>query len=116
MTGTSSASMRWFAIAALLLALGGCSRIFSSNCNKPAAYANAQSVPLLQVPAGLDSPDRRAALKIPELNQPEARRVKGDPCLDEPPKYSNANLATAAPGAAGRPAAPAAKKHWWSRK
>jgi hypothetical protein len=115
MSEISSAGMRWVAIAALLLALGGCTRIFSSNCNKPAAYASAQSVPPLQVPAGLDSPDRRAALKIPDLNQPDVPRAKGDPCLDEPPKYSNASLTPAAQGAAGQPATPARKKHWWRR-
>jgi 2-oxoglutarate decarboxylase len=84
--------------------LSGCGRFSGSNCNKPQMYAQAQSVPALKVPAGLDAPDTRAALRIPELNEPEAPRGAGDPCLEMPPPYS----APAAPAAARPAPAPAA--------
>ena len=55
-----------------------------------AVYMKATSVPGLKTPAGLDSPDTRNTLKIPELNEPAppARELK-DPCMDEPPKYAD---------------------------
>ena len=116
MSGIAMRSMRAFVILALAFAVTGCSRVFSSNCNKPAAYANAQSLPPLQIPAGLDAPDRRGVLKIPELSAPDAPRNKGDPCLDEPPRYSStANLGKGAAIAPGQAAA-ARKRHWWNRK
>jgi uncharacterized lipoprotein len=81
------------AIAVALLALPGCKRFTSANCEKPQLYAAAQDQPPLRIPGGLDAPNTRGALKIPELNEPEAPRVKGDPCLDTPPRYSaNARL------------------------
>jgi uncharacterized lipoprotein len=57
-------------------------------CKGPEGYAAAQSVPSLQIPAGLESPDTRNALKVPDLNTPEPPpRKKAEGCLDEPPPF-----------------------------
>lgn len=81
------------ALAALCAAsLSGCSWFHhfkpGNTCNKPQPYLSEYSVPPLQVPAGIDRPDTRSALKIPQLNEPAPppRTVK-DPCLDEPPSF-----------------------------
>ena len=78
---------RLLTMAALsgVLLLGGCHRIVGGNCNKPQIYATAGDLPPLRIPAGLDGPDTRSALRVPELNEPEAPRSPKDPCLDEPP-------------------------------
>jgi uncharacterized lipoprotein len=69
----------------------GCRRFTASNCNKPQVYATAQNLPPLQIPAGLDAPNTQAALRIPELKEPEAPRSSEDPCLDAPPRYEVAS-------------------------
>jgi len=51
-------------------------------------YAGAQEVPPLQAPPGLDTPNTRNALKVPQLNTPERVRGPNEPCLDAPPPYS----------------------------
>ena len=58
-------------------------------CNKPQPYQSAHSVPPLQMPPGVDSPDTHGALKIPELKEPAPppRSVR-DPCLDAPPAFA----------------------------
>jgi hypothetical protein len=71
--------------------LPGCKRLFASTCNKPQLYAQAQSLPPLRIPVGLDGPDTRAAMKIPDLNEPEAPRGVNDPCLQEPPAFTTAS-------------------------
>jgi len=63
-----------------------------NDCNTPQVYGQAASSPALRIPAGLDALNTRGALRIPELNEPEAPRKLTDACLDEPPKYSNARL------------------------
>jgi uncharacterized lipoprotein len=73
-----------------VISLAGCK---SLSCNAPPSYGNDASIPPLEVPVGLDAPDTRNALKIPDLNEPERPRGKGDPCLDEPPPYSAARRA-----------------------
>jgi uncharacterized lipoprotein len=82
------------ALCASLAVLPGCKRLFASNCSKPQAYAAAQSLPPLRIPVGLDGPDTRAALKIPDLNEPEAPRGPSDPCLEEPPAFATASAPT----------------------
>lgn len=79
------------ALCASFAVLPGCKRLFASNCNKPQAYAQAQSLPPLRIPVGLDGPDTRAAMKIPDLNEPEAPRTQNDPCLQEPPAFTTAS-------------------------
>lgn len=73
------------ALAGCLVVLPGCKRLAGGNCHKPQAYALAAEAPPLRVPAGLDGPDTRAAMKIPALEGPEAPRSGKDPCLAEPP-------------------------------
>jgi uncharacterized lipoprotein len=69
--------------------LGGCKRVFGlGNCNKPQAYARAEELPPLKIPVGLDGLDTRAALRIPELTEPEAPRAADAPCLEEPPSVT----------------------------
>jgi uncharacterized lipoprotein len=74
--------------------LPGCGRLFARSCSKPQVYAEAQSLPPLRIPVGLDGPDTRAALKIPDLNEPEAPRGPKDPCLEEPPAFATASAPT----------------------
>lgn len=77
-------------LCASFAVLPGCKRLFGSNCNKPQVYAQAQSQPPLRIPVGLDGLDTRAAMKIPELNEPEAPRGRDDACLEEPPALTTA--------------------------
>ena len=81
------------ALVSSMVLAGGCKSLRTRSCNKTAAYATAQDLQPLKIPAGLDSPDTRAALKIPELNEPEVPRGPKDGCLEDPPRVS----ATAAP-------------------
>lgn len=76
----------------VLLLLPACKSWRVEDCKKPQVYEQSQSVPALRVPVGLDPLNNRGALQIPELRSPEKPRVASDPCLDAPPKYSNANL------------------------
>ena len=58
-------------------------------CKEPEGYAQAREGKMLTIPAGLESPDTRNALRIPDLTtaEPPARK-KGEGCLDEPPAYT----------------------------
>lgn len=81
------------AIAVALVAFGGCKTmhrlIGSDNCNKRQPYMQATSIPRLDVPAGLDSPDTSHALDVPPLNGPAPPpRGPKDPCLDKPPPFN----------------------------
>jgi uncharacterized lipoprotein len=74
---------------AVVLIAAGC-RSGGNVCEKPGIYTQAQSTAPLRIPVGLQTPDTRQALRIPELNTPEPPpRRKGEACLDEPPKYTN---------------------------
>ena len=88
---TSPRFLLTFALCASFAVLPGCKRLFASSCSKPQAYAQAQSLPPLRIPVGLDGPDTRTALKIPDLNEPEAPRKPKDPCLEEPPAFATAS-------------------------
>lgn len=99
--GTARALRTGLAAAVLLLA-AGCSSLAS--CNKPGAYAGAEELPPLRMPVGLDGPDTRQAMKIPPLEEPEAPRAEGAPCLEEPPEMPRRAGASPAPQAA--PATP----------
>jgi uncharacterized lipoprotein len=74
--------------AAALLAGCGLFRADRS-CHKTQDYESSRSVARLRVPAGLNAPDTRDALVIPQVTAPEAPRSQADGCLDEPPKYRN---------------------------
>jgi len=68
--------------AGTLLLAAGCRS--TGSCRNSQAYAEAQEVPVLKMPAGLDGPDTREALQIPPLTEPEAPRPAKGPCLEEP--------------------------------
>lgn len=79
-------------LTGLVLPLAGCKLLptRAPSCSRPGGYEAAQNMPPLKVPAGLDAPDTKASLPIPTINEPEKPRQPGDPCLDEPPRYSPA--------------------------
>ena len=77
--------------AALLLSLSGCSWMHhgkhSARCREPAVGGDAQNMPPLKVPPGLDAPDTRNSIKVPPLDEPERPRATGEPCLSMPPSF-----------------------------
>lgn len=77
--------------ALLLLAQGGCSWMHRgkhvARCREPAIGGEANNLPPLKMPPGLDAPDTRNAIKIPPLNEPERPRTSTDPCLSLPPSF-----------------------------
>ena len=76
-----------------LLALASCSWVkrSSTECREPDIPADPQNLPALKAGPGLERPDTRNAIKIPELNEPERQRSKTDPCLSAPPSYGSAS-------------------------
>jgi hypothetical protein len=68
----------------VMMAVTGCK---SLSCNAPPEYGNADSIPSLKIPPGLDAPDTRGGLKVPELGTPDRPRADAEGCLDEPPSY-----------------------------
>jgi uncharacterized lipoprotein len=95
MSEGESGMRRALAIAGLVAVLcvtSGCNPFRRSQadavCKGPEGYADAASIPALQIPAGLESPDTRQALRIPDLGTPEPPpRKQSQGCLDEPPPY-----------------------------
>ena len=79
-------------LAAVVCVISGCNPFRRSHadavCKGPEGYSNAASIPALKIPAGLESPDTRAALRVPDLSTPEPPpRKQSQGCLDEPPPY-----------------------------
>jgi uncharacterized lipoprotein len=79
-------------LLAVVCATSGCNPFRKKNadlvCKGPEGYSQATTVPSLQIPPGLESPDTRNALRVPDLNTPEPpRRKQSEGCLDEPPPY-----------------------------
>jgi hypothetical protein len=77
-----------------VLATAGCNPFRRNSaaaelCKEPEGFAQAVEGTNLKIPTGLQAPDTRAALRIPDLSTPAppARR-KGDGCLDEPPSFT----------------------------
>ena len=66
------------------------------DCEEPQAYESSQSIARLKVPPGLDAPDTKEALTIPEVNAPQAPRTATSGCLDEPPQYRSETPASPA--------------------
>jgi len=86
-------TFKFGAVMLACFALGACRHGRPASCPKPGVYVQAQSVPPLRIPSGLQAPDTRGALRIPDLNEPEQPMPKVAPCLDQPPRYSpNAKL------------------------
>jgi hypothetical protein len=82
-------------LAALGLGLGGCHSVpFLNNlghscANDRDSYTKSTSIAPLRVPLGIDPPDTRSGLQLPALNEPALPpRGPRDPCLDEPPKFT----------------------------
>lgn len=77
-----------------VLATSGCNPFRRNSaeaelCREPEGYASAMEAPALRVPPGLESPDTRNALRIPDLNTPAPPpRKKEQGCLDQPPPYT----------------------------
>jgi hypothetical protein len=96
--------LRGFGLLSLCMATAGCA--MSSACG-PAPYMDARSRPPLAIPEGLDAPDRRAALRVPEAGE-VGGRLANDPanCIIEPPPFAvdsrgAAPVGSAATGVAG---------------
>ncbi len=71
--------------ASALVALSGCKALTA--CEGPTDVGEGgASIPPLRVPVGLAEPNTQEALRVPELNEPEAPRSDGK-CLDQPPSY-----------------------------
>ncbi len=76
------------ALVALSMAAAGCFGGGSLNCEDPAQYGSAASVPPVRVPDGLSVPDETQSLQIP----PGEPYVVTDPetlteCLEDPPDF-----------------------------
>jgi len=78
-------------LVVVLAATAGCGVFHrgSRKCREPTMLADAENRPGLKLPPGLDTPDRRGAVRIPELKEPEAPRSPNDPCLSFPPDYKS---------------------------
>jgi len=89
-------------LAAVVIALAGLTAscgIFhpAKGCDKkPQAYESSQSIARLRIPPGLDAPDTKEALMIPEVSAPEAPHTATGGCLDEPPEYRSETPASPA--------------------
>ena len=70
-----------------LLALSGCGLMKPTyeSCAETPRYAGARELPPLEVPEGVDAPDTRNALKIPDVAS--AERPLDGRCVDAPPPY-----------------------------
>lgn len=81
--------MRAVRVSLLMLAVGGlllsagCKAL--RGCSNPEAYSNAQDLPRLKIPVGLDGPDTSEAVQIPAQGQPAPRPMPEGACLEEPP-------------------------------
>ena len=76
----------------LVLTQAGCSWLHRgrhARCSEPVIGGDVRNLPPLQVPAGLDAPDTRNAIKIPSLAEPERPRAPGEPCLAQPPSFKS---------------------------
>jgi uncharacterized lipoprotein len=82
-----------------VLATSGCNPFRRNSaapelCKAPEGYAEAAEAPTLRVPTGLQAPDTRNALRIPDLTTPPPpARTKEQGCLDQPPPYTVAKPA-----------------------
>lgn len=74
-------------VVAMALVAAGCGAIAPAydRCDKPAPYANAEEAPPLVVPEGVEAPNTRNALRIPEITAVE-KPLDGR-CVDTPPSF-----------------------------
>lgn len=91
MTVPSRFPSRFLCLALAALLLPGCHwmhRNRISSCRETSTViSEARNNPPLKVPPGLDAPDTRNAIKVPDLNEPERPRGPREPCLSQPPSY-----------------------------
>jgi hypothetical protein len=82
---------RLLVLALAGVALSSCSWMgrHGDKCREAAVPAGLENRPPLHAGAGLDAPDTRNAVKVPELTEPEKPRTKSDPCLSMPPSYGS---------------------------
>jgi uncharacterized lipoprotein len=75
-------------IAVLATSLVGCKsgKVSCRQSNKD--YVGAKEMPPLKAPPGLETPDTRNSLKVPDLNTPERVRGRDEACLDTPPPFA----------------------------
>jgi uncharacterized lipoprotein len=80
--------------------LAGCKsgKVSCRQTNKD--YAGAKEMPPLKAPEGLEAPDTRNSLKVPDLNTPERVRGRDEACLDMPPPFTTP---TTKPAEAAKP-------------
>lgn len=76
--------------AFLAVSFSGCKsgKVTCRQSNKD--YAGAKEMPPLKAPPGLETPDTRNSLKVPDLNTPERVRGRDEACLDMPPPFTTA--------------------------
>lgn len=81
--------MRYFMTLLTVLILGALAGCKSTpGCEGVADVGDGgKSIPSLRVPVGMAEPNKKEALTVPELNEPERPRADGGKCLDEPPAY-----------------------------
>ena len=74
--------------AVLAVAVTGCKsgKVGCRQSNKD--YVGAKEMPPLKAPPGLETPDTRNSLKVPDLNTPERVRGREEACLDTPPPFA----------------------------
>jgi hypothetical protein len=92
------------ALVVLAAPLAGCHILHSATAracsSDTTGYAKATSIPPVSVPPGVDAPDTKSALRIPELNEPAPpARGPRDPCLEEPPQYQEPKTPKPVPAA-----------------
>jgi uncharacterized lipoprotein len=77
----------WIAPVCVGLVLSGCQSGASTACHSKSEYQKATEAAPLQVPEGMDSPDMRGRLEIPEGEVGNKPVPRSEPCLDIPPDY-----------------------------
>ena len=88
--------MRTTVVLCVVVLLAGCGLFRGSGaCKEPKGYQGNAELPLLRVPEGVDPPNQRALLRIPEVKGTAKRRPDGR-CLDEPPDFEARAAGTAA--------------------
>ena len=72
-----------------LASLAGCSWLHhgEAKCRDPGRLTGLENGAGLKIPPGLDHPDTRGAVRVPELSEPEPPQGRKDPCLSTPPSY-----------------------------
>lgn len=75
---------KYLGLLGIALLLAGCTQ---SAC-QPGPYLEAQAVPPLVIPDGMDAPDRQMALRVPASQPGSGRPLSGDDgCIVEPPQF-----------------------------